>query len=231
MIMKKKIIASLICALFGSSSIMAQSFSVSDTDTTFYGNITDSDFDSKFILYNDSTTSFPMTWQVESANVEPGWQYSVCDPSACHAIGTSTFDFNMPTSALNRIMNLHYYPNGNAGESTVTVRLFQQDMPNDYVLLTWTGIISTVGINEQTDFINLMIYPNPSTDGTFNIKYSGSKEAELILFNKMGQRIQSKKLVEGNGQLNLNISTGTGVYFYKVLADDQVISESKIVVL
>jgi len=229
--MKKKTFLSILVILISYSSSWSQSFSVSNTDTTFYGNITDTDFDAKFVLSNDSTTSFPMTWQVESATIEPGWQYSVCDPSACHGIGTTTFDFNMPTSSINRIMNLHYYPNGNAGQSSVTVRLFQQDMPNDYVLLTWTGIISTAGMNEQTDFVNLMIYPNPSTNGQISVNYSANTAADFILFNELGQEINRFKISENETDFDINIDSGSGVYFYKVISRDKILTENKIIIL
>lgn len=213
------------------NGVFCQSFSVSATDTTFYGNITDNDFASKFILNNDSTTSFPMTWQVESANMETGWDYSICDPTTCHPVGTSSSNFNMPTSSTNRIINLHYYPNGNAGESTVNVKLFQQDLPNAYVLLSWTGIISTANIDSEVNFLRLMLYPNPSTDGIFQIEYEGNQDADFVLYNNLGQEIERKGLNKGKHHFELGINSGSGVYYYKVVAGDKIMQQSKLVVL
>ena len=225
-----KTLLTTICCLIAAINF-GQNFSVSGTDSTFFGNIADSDFSAKFILYNDSTTTFPMTWEVESENVQAGWQYSVCDPSNCYPIGVSTANFTMPMSSFNRIMNLHYYPNGIAGQSTVSVRLYQQNQPSSYIILSWTGVISTVGSAEFEESYNMLLYPNPSNNGTFNVNYDFNKKEglnEFVVYDMLGKEIKRIILLSSQGEFQFTLPN-SGLYIYKLISDGEIIKSSQLI--
>lgn len=208
-----------------------QNFSVSGTDTTFYGNITDSDFDSRFVLYNDSTANFPMSWSVESSNVEASWDFSVCDPSTCYPIGTTAGSFILSTSIFNRIMNLHYYPNNTNGQSTVTVKLWEDAYPNDYVLLTWTGIVGTVGANNEVASYSISAFPNPAVN-KINISYdlsSASNNNEIVLYNLLGKKIDSKKIPSQKGSVQFSDNLNPGVYLYVLVSNGQPLITNRVI--
>ncbi|MEO9531057.1 MAG: T9SS type A sorting domain-containing protein [Crocinitomicaceae bacterium] len=213
-------------------NLNAQNFHTTSTDTTFYGSASDSDFDAKFILFNDSTASFPMSWEVDSASVETGWDYSVCDPSVCYPIGASSGSFDLQTSSVNRIMNLHYYPNGNFGQSTVKVKLWEDAYPNLPVFLTWTGIVSNVSVNSEIASYSLMAFPNPAK-GQFQIKYSFSENQtnnEIHIIDVSGRIIEKRKISNNTGVLTFDAMINGGVYFYSLVSDDQVIFNEKIII-
>lgn len=210
----------------------AQNFHTNSTDTTFFGNETDSDFDTKFVLFNDSTASFPMSWEVETATIETGWDYSVCDPSVCYAIGTSAGNFNLSTSTINRIMNLHYYPNGNTGQSTVTVKLWENVYPNDPIYLSWTGVVSTVGLETDIASYSLNVFPNPA-NGVIQVTYAldlDNKNNEIQLVDLSGKLVAKKIIIGKSGVIKFEDNLDSGVYFYSLVSDGIIISTQKVIV-
>lgn len=222
--------------LFSLSLILGQAFgqnfSVSATDTIFYGEIDDGDFASKFILYNDSTDTFPMTWEVVSETMEAGWDYSICDPTNCHPIGATTGVFNLPTTESNRIMNIHYFPNSFFGESTVVVKLWENAYTDDFVLLEWTGIVSAVGIDNEISHNSIISYPNKE-QRAINIQYDldGSIEkSELFLYDLTGKVIDQIELNNTKGTETLGQYLETGLYVYALISNGEVIVSKKVVV-
>jgi len=221
----------LILTVTFSITSSAQNFSVESTDTTFYGNITDNEFDSKFILSNDSTDAFPMSWSVESSNIETGWEFSICDPSSCHPKGVSSGLFNLPTSTVNRIMNLHYYPNNNFGQSTVSVKLWENAYPNDFVILNWTGIVSSVGIETNVKSYSMNAYPNPAINN-INIQFdlnTASGKNEIFLYDVSGRQIESKVLTTGKGLIKFAQNLNPGIYFYSLISNGQAVMTNKVI--
>ena len=220
----------LLTATFSISSF-AQNFSVESTDTTFYGNATDSDFDSRFILSNDSSDTFPMSWSVESSNIEAGWEFSICDPSLCHPKGASSGFFDMPIITVNSIMNLHYYPNNNAGQSTVSVKLWENAYPNDFLILNWTGIVSPVGIETKVKTYLMSAYPNPAINN-INIQFdlnTASDKNEVFLYDVSGRKIGSEVLTTGIGSIEFPQNLNSGIYFYSLISNGQAIMTKKVI--
>ena len=217
-------VLSIICG-----STFAQNFSVSATDTTFYGEIDDSDFAAKFILYNDSTDAFPMTWEVESEAMQEGWDYSICDPTECHPIGATTSVFNLPTTATNRIMNIHYFPNEIYGESTVEVKIWENAYPDDFVILQWTGVVSSsVGLNNEALIHTMSAY---AQNQAVNVQYSLATEADniqLVLYDLTGKIIDQKQIIDTDGTTSLGANLESGIYVYSLLIDGKQVVSKKI---
>ncbi|MFT5822406.1 MAG: hypothetical protein ACI8ZM_003662 [Crocinitomix sp.] len=221
-----------IFTLFSLSLILAQAFgqnfSVSATDTTFYGEIDDTDFAAKFILYNDSTDAFPMTWEVVSETMEAGWDYSICDPTECHPIGATTSVFNLPTTASNRIMNIHYFPNEIFGESTVVVKIWENAYPDDFVLLEWTGIVAAVGLNGEDYYHSLTAF---AQNQSVNVQYqlaSNGDNMEFVLYDLTGKIVDQKQILDTTGMVSLGENLESGVYVYRLLNNGHAIISKKI---
>jgi hypothetical protein len=67
----------------------------------------------------------------------------------------------------------------------------------------------------------LPIYPNPSTNGVFNISFpSNSVNGSLQIFNIYGQKIKEEALSK---QVDLSNQTN-GLYYYKAFFDQKVYS-------
>lgn len=103
---------------------------------------------------------------------------------------------------------------------------------------TWTGLGShtcscgTVGINESsnTNTVSLIIYPNPSNNGHFNIN-AGEAIAAIEVYNVVGQRVITQK---GNkAEKNAVVETADlpkGIYMVKVLFENNKTSVVKITI-
>ncbi|MCW3101835.1 MAG: type sorting protein [Bacteroidetes bacterium] len=94
--------------------------------------------------------------------------------------------------------------------------------------------ISTVNINETPLLQDIAIYPNPN-DGTMNLIYSldGASKGEIVLYDLTGKLIVKYNLQAGkNNQLLIqDKQLNNGVYFYKVIVDNEVKASDKIIIV
>jgi len=89
----------------------------------------------------------------------------------------------------------------------------------DDFAIGWTEIWGAV--NDVSLFNQLPIYPNPSTNGVFNISFpSNSVNGSLQIFNIYGQKIKEEALSK---QVDLSNQTN-GLYYYKAFFDHKVYS-------
>lgn len=80
-------------------------------------------------------------------------------------------------------------------------------------------LLSTVNISEDTDN-QVIIYPNPSSQN-FKLKFNKSnKHIEAQVFNVKGQAIFNQSF-ENADYIELDIQEGSGIYFLKINADNQ----------
>jgi PKD repeat protein len=77
---------------------------------------------------------------------------------------------------------------------------------------------NSLGI-ENTSETLFSVYPNPSKDGTFNIKIPNvTQETQLRIYNSLGQLIyQSSLPLKTENRINLNGSIASGIYHIKLL--------------
>ena len=89
-------------------------------------------------------------------------------------------------------------------------------------------------VNQPTKRNSFKLFPNPN-NGQMNLIYSLSKsdKGELNLYDLRGLLIRKYSLQSGeNNQLFINESElGNGVYFYKVMVNDELKSSDKIVII
>jgi len=89
----------------------------------------------------------------------------------------------------------------------------------DDFAIGWTETWGAV--NDVSLFNQLPIYPNPSTNGVFNISFpSNSVNGSLQIFNIYGQKIKEEALSK---QVDLSNQTN-GLYYYKAFFDQKVYS-------
>ncbi|MEO8760028.1 MAG: T9SS type A sorting domain-containing protein [Bacteroidia bacterium] len=85
----------------------------------------------------------------------------------------------------------------------------------------------TTSIKQQTNKQLFAVYPNPS-NGNFAISTADLKEnTQVIIYNQLGQIVLSKSL---NNQLtNFNLDVNAGVYQVRILNENEVIFQTKII--
>lgn len=89
------------------------------------------------------------------------------------------------------------------------------------------------GINNISNNYTLSIFPNPFTVSatvTYNLP-SGTKNAALIAYDVLGREAAVYKLPNPAGQLSItSANLNSGIYFYTLVADGQVLTVRKMVI-
>jgi len=156
MIMKKLILSFIALSLVVGAN--SQSFSVETNDTTYYGTPFMSDFFGDVDVINLAGISKQMVWIEDSVNMPSAWDYSMCDQSVCHPIGTTADIWTLPGAS--GYLNIHFYPNGMAGEGFVRIHVYDYLNPTDETWITFRGsAVSTSTVEVAIDKVSA--YPNP----------------------------------------------------------------------
>ena len=86
---------------------------------------------------------------------------------------------------------------------------------------------TSTGIFQINQTQNFSIYPNPS-NGNFTINVKNKNAASIEIYNVMGEKIFSAKLMNPKTEIELNAKPG--MYFYQIKNDNGIIENSKIVI-
>lgn len=88
----------------------------------------------------------------------------------------------------------------------------------------WTGIHSPA-------YSTFSLFPNPSA-GNFQLTGNFSDNAQLHIYNLIGQEvIESFELPIGNNSVPINIELAEGVYFYRIISDNEVLHSNKLMIV
>ena len=77
--------------------------------------------------------------------------------------------------------------------------------------------------------LEMTVYPNPNI-GAFNVLFNRNlpKEANLIIYNNIGQKIYSNSKLEKQVFIELNNLSG-GVYYIRMIADNVIITRKFVI--
>jgi hypothetical protein len=83
----------------------------------------------------------------------------------------------------------------------------------------------------ETKDISVIVSPNPSTDGIFNVDYSlPGDRATLEVYNMVGMKVSSKELNNKNGQATVSLKDmSKGIYLIKILTADKLVNTQKVI--
>jgi polyhydroxybutyrate depolymerase len=77
---------------------------------------------------------------------------------------------------------------------------------------------------ENPDF---SIYPNPS-DGFFTLQNKSENDAKLLIYNNLGELIQTKRILSPTLQFSLE-NEPKGIYFYQIKAENALLKSGKLI--
>jgi len=128
-----------------------------------------------------------------------------------------------------------YYPNGNAGQSTIAYTFFNEKNPDDSVRVKVQFAFNMVGLEERFargEFLFSPAYPNPAASkARFDFRLPEGIPATLHLRNLLGSEVARTPLNDAQGVLSLDVSTLTdGVYFYTLVVGPEAVVTRKLVV-
>lgn len=105
------------------------------------------------------------------------------------------------------------------GSPVVNSTMFVDDL--DLIYNTTTGIANNISSSSAS------VYPNPN-NGTFNIRMSDYENANVEIYNAVGQKVVEQTLQNNLTQLDLT-NFSHGFYFVRVTKNNTLIYQSKIV--
>ncbi|WP_299208105.1 carboxypeptidase-like regulatory domain-containing protein [uncultured Dokdonia sp.] len=100
----------------------------------------------------------------------------------------------------------------------------------NYCTCTSTGIkIEATPNDEASKNTNLSLFPNPSSDGIFNLKMASSyREVNVYVTNLLGQQVASRVYQNTNNRITLDVSSlRTGIYLINSVADGKPLPTQK----
>ncbi len=89
-----------------------------------------------------------------------------------------------------------------------------------------------LGVNEvQQDMISMIVSPNPSSDGNFNVDYTlPEKNSKLEVYNMVGMKVYSEVLKTNVGQTNVSLNElPKGVYLIKVVTPGNLVHTERVI--
>ena len=125
----------------------------------------------------------------------------------------------------------------NHGSSTVTKSFTFVKGPNSdiqtpatdanfsNVSLQW--LPSAVGVEENNALTGVSVYPNPSTDGLFNIDYAKATSVKVV--NTVGEQIYTQVLVNESGTVCIDLTSFKNGLYFIYISDGTLTTERKIV--
>ena len=121
-------------------------------------------------------------------------------------------------AGLEQIMQYYLYPANNPDDKFVINVIFKYSLD---------GVEDISNIDEFSN-----AYPMPASNVVnFDYNFASSVDAEVAIYNMMGQEGMRHRFSGMNGKLSLNVSDLTdGVYFYSLVVNGKVEKSSKLVV-
>lgn len=120
------------------------------------------------------------------------------------------------------------------GISRVMFVFFDSNQPNDSVAVTVEFNASPASVGDLAKSVKFSeAYPNPATS-VVNVDYTltaGISRASVVITNMLGSRVKEIALTEQSGRLQIPVyELVNGIYFYSLVANQQVILTRKFVV-
>lgn len=119
------------------------------------------------------------------------------------------------------------------GEQVMRYSLYERNNPDDKFILNVTFKYSEDGIVDYTNaevFSNA--YPVPACDVVnFDYNFASSVNAEIAIYNMMGQEVLRNGINGVSGKASINVSDlADGVYFYSLIVNGKTEKSSKLVI-
>lgn len=122
-------------------------------------------------------------------------------------------DCNTGFSAISGATNQNYTATANGSYAVLVTLSGCSDTSSCYV-------VSTTGIESQTELNNFSVYPNP-TEGSFKIQFDKiQKETVVEVVDIIGQVIYYAEISDKQ-ELELHIEGAAGMYFLKVISEEK----------
>ena len=203
--------------------------------TNLYGLAFTINYDASLVQPTSESLTYPVSWLGTPGT--DAIKIGKIDALATKAYGAETridhanasgfgkiadFKFQLKSSIPSNTV-MHFSTAGySANDATGIAMTF--NTPTDSIIIN----PSALGINENSNAAQISVYPNP-TNGIFNIYTSEPiKNGSIEVYNSLGVIVYNQKIVNQQNIIELKNQTN-GLYFVKVMSENKIIGEQKIV--
>ncbi|MBO7459588.1 MAG: T9SS type A sorting domain-containing protein [Bacteroidales bacterium] len=118
-------------------------------------------------------------------------------------------------------------------EQYLTLEVWDEETPEETFIINVIFKYSLDGVednNAVTEFSNA--YPMPAIDVVnFDYNFASSENAEVAIYNMMGQEVLRNSISSMSGKLSINVSDlSDGVYFYSLIVNGVVEKSNKLII-
>lgn len=178
---------------------LGQSYTVEKTSASVTSTPFVSEFYTTIKIYNTGTENLQLKWIRTQELMPVNWRTQICTEFYCFPMSTDSAMVTIYPGD-NDLIQVHFYPFDTYGSSTVVVKVFPLSNPSDSVNLTFYGN-ATAGVGvEETLENSVSVYPNPVAE-RLNVKLGMLKEAEVRIFNSVGQEVRQENLLNNEGSI------------------------------
>jgi hypothetical protein len=179
---------------------------------------------------NTGNSSIYVLCQRYELNMVPYTMSAICWGGLCYPPNTSLSPLGTtigPGVTVENDFSGHYYPQNHPGVSTIAYTFFDQDHPDDSVMVTVLFDGLTVGVNESGKS-GLLVYPNPADD-QIRLEWNSEGAVTIQLIDLNGSIVREIRTIDNQAKIYTE-DISEGVYLYRVFLSDRLISSDKIIV-
>ena len=186
-----------------------------------------------FPIKNISSGSKYIKCRRYEITVAPGSSNLLCW-LACYSPGVGVSpSVNMPAST-SHLFTSHYYPNGNAGTTTLNYTFWDSLNPADSAWFTVRWNATPAGVNNSVlASANISnIYPNPaSVATTISYQLNNADNAVIRVYNLLGDEVKHLNISAKEFNVTFSVTDlEAGIYFCSFISGDKVLATRKLTV-
>ena len=167
-------------------------------------------------IVNTSDAELELSWVKEAQSKPESASAAICDNVVCWAPSKNESDIVIAKGDSSNL-DLHYRPNGNAGNAVYKVTIAEKANPDNKSEMTFTindATTNTVGFPNTEE---VRIYPNPATD--YFAVDGISDLREVVVINLVGQEVKRFKAAT---KAKYNVSDlMRGLYLIRLIDDNE----------
>jgi len=234
----KRILLLISAVILGGTVLFAQSLKIyvsghgstimNDSMITVFGSVGGTHTVYAYVK-NTAGYSINAKAKYEDSTSLPNGQNSFCWGTQCYGANSAPMFVSPSGEGINSnrtdsTFSGDYYDNGFVGTELVRYVFFNSINSTDssWILIKYI-ITSPAGI-PQISSNNLHIsapYPNPTGGNvSFNYQLNGEEQASLVIYNTLGQSVQTMSLNNSSSRVNMNVAgLPSGIYICKIEAE------------
>ncbi|MCB2218792.1 MAG: T9SS type A sorting domain-containing protein [Bacteroidetes bacterium] len=237
--MKAKLLATLFLGFIVSAFAVGQSLVLSyegeilepNAEVTKEGTATD-EIIVEMDVTNTSGAAMDVLLQRYEEDMVPGSQSAICWGGLCYPPNVSLSPSATNIGAGQTVLaecQLHYYPNGNPGVSTISYTLFDAANANDSVFVTvlYDGLMTSIEVNYG---LEANVYPNPANENvTIALEGEMNDNSIVELMTLTGAVVAKAEIHNNKARINTT-NIAEGLYFYQVKSNQTATVSGRIII-